>query len=183
MSSSTSMARSWVRAVLAGVVLVLLGTASACGGDEDKAPTTACGLIDAKLVSKLADGRDWTDVGTLYRDGKFRDGCTVLVSGDQILLVTMVDVRSKSDAAPARGTVVGERANAVKACPQSTQAPATEDRVTTVCLRDEELKYVEWNPRRLIRLTLDRTPAVTPTVDDAARVSADINKRADKLEK
>ena len=162
MASSGPGAPVRARGVLAAVLLVVLVVAGGCGKDEEE-QGEACGMIDRDLVTKLADGREWRDFGVLYRDGRFTDGCTVLVSGDQLLVVTLIDFRDESDAASARTTVLEERAAVVKSCPQDSQAPVTEDEVTTACLRDEELKYTEWNPRRLVRLTLDRTPAVTPS--------------------
>lgn len=166
--------------------LALLVVASGCAaglGEEDSESPAACGLIDRDLVSALADGRDWTDAGKLYRDGKVSDGCAVLVSGQQLLLVTLVDFSGSDHAASARQTLLAEPDAFQRTCPGTIPAPVTEDSVTSVCLSERKLDYNEWNPRRLVRLTIDRTPGVSLSADDAVRLSEDINRRADELEK
>ncbi len=174
----------WKRTTAAAIVLLMLQlVATACGKSEDEAPKAACGLIDRDLVSKLADGREWHDVGKLYHDGKFSDGCEVTSGGEQLLVVTWIDFRGSVDAMPARRTVLEERRALRRTCPRTTPAPVTEDSVTAVCLSERKLDYNEWNPRRLVRLTIFRLPGVSVSVDDAARMSDDLNSRADKLEK
>lgn len=75
-----------------------------------------------------------------------------------------------------------ERSRLLRTCPGSTPAPVTEDSVTTECLSAEKFYYVEWNPRRLVRLTIYRQPGLSLSRDDAVRISDDLNSRADKIE-
>jgi len=165
------------------VLLTLLMLAGACGKDDDKAPAEACGLIDRELVSKLADGREWHDFGKLYRGGRFTDGCEVISRDERLFMVVLIDFRGSVDALPARRTVLEERRALLRTCPGSKPAPVTEDSVTTGCDRAEKLYYVEWNPRRLVRLTIYRQPGLSVSQDDAVRITDDLNSRADKLEK
>jgi hypothetical protein len=165
------------------MVLVLLAGATACGKSDDEVPETACALIDRDLITKLADGREWHDVGTLYREGRFRDGCEVVSRSQPLLLITLIDFRGSVDAAPARQTLLKERQALLKSCPGTTPVPVTEDSVVTECLSERKLDYNEWNSRRLVRLTIFRQPGLSVTREDAVRISEDINKRADKIEK
>ena len=165
------------------VVLMLQVVATACGKGEDEAPKAACGLIDRDLVSQLADGREWHNFGTLYRDGRFTDGCEVISRHERLLLVVLIDFRGSVDALRARRTVLEERRRLLRTCPGSTPAPVTEHSVTTECLSDEKVYYVEWNPRRLVRLTIYRQPGLSVSRDDAVRITDDLNRRADELEK
>ncbi|MET0766559.1 MAG: hypothetical protein ABWY50_02840 [Aeromicrobium sp.] len=181
MMPSKPESRSWARAGLAAVALMLLTVTGGCGKDEEKEPADACGLIDPELVSDLADGRDWKDVGSLYSDGRFGDGCTVLVSGEQLLLVTLVDFGEAGNVDTAKQEVLKERDAYARTCPDTTQPPVTDDSVTSVCLSERKLDYNEWNPRRLVRVTIEQTPGVSLSEDDGARVSDDINERADEL--
>jgi len=182
MLRSRSGTRSRVRGGMAAVLLLLLLATTACAKEEEKEPAEACGLIDPELVTELADGRDWNDVGTLYRDGKFTDGCAVVVSGEQLLLITLSEFDSEERAASAKQTLTAQRQRFEQTCPDTTQPPVTDDRVTAACLTEQKLDYDEWNPQRLVRLTIDQTPGVTLSADDGARIMEDLNKNADKLE-
>ncbi len=175
--------RLFARTGLVAAVLVLFMAATACGKEDDKEPSSACGLIDADLITELADDRDWHDVGKLYRDGKFTDGCEVVVSGQPLLIVTLIDFDREEQAASAKQTLTTQRENSERTCPETTQPPLTEDSVTAACLSEQKLDYDEWNPRRLVRLTIDQTPGVTLSTDDAAGIMEDLNQRADKLDK
>ncbi len=183
MTPSTPATRSWARGGLVAVALLVLTVAGACGKDEQKEPAAACGLIDPELVSDLADGRDWKAVGSLYRDGRFGEGCTILVSGEQLLLISLVDFGEAGNADSARQQVLAERDAYARTCPGTTPASVTEESVTSVCLGERKLDYNESNSRRLVRVTIDRTPGVSLSTDDAARISEDINERADELSK
>jgi hypothetical protein len=174
--------RPFARRVLVAVVLLLLAVANGCGKSEEKAPGAACDLIDRDLISELADGREWHDVGSLYFDGRFRDGCDVVSQNKPLLVVTLVDFRGSVDADPARETLLEERRALQRTCPGTAQVPVTEDTVTAECLSERKLDYNEWNPRRLVRLTIFRQPGLSVSRDVAVRISDDLNRRADKIE-
>jgi hypothetical protein len=106
----------------------------------------------------------------------------VLVADDQFLLVTLVDFRGPGNAAEARRTVLQERRALQRTCPQILSPQVTEDNVTTACDRERKIDYTAWNPRRLVRVTLDHSPRSSVSMDDADRLSEQINQRCDELE-
>lgn len=169
----------------AAAVALVAGTSlfTGCGKDEKPEAELVCDLINPALVDQIADGRRWRAVGSLYYDGRFRDSCTVLASGDQLLTVTLFDYhdREASVGQEARAQVVSERTVLAKSCPQTTQAPVSDDQATSECVSEDKIRYASVNPNRLVRVSLAREFDVVATTAAVAKVAASINANADKI--
>lgn len=165
-----------VVALVAGITLL-----TGCGADEKPADELACDLIDPAVVDQVAEGREWHAVGSLYFDGRFSDGCTILSLGEQLLTITLIDFHPPNYQEPARSMVLGEATHLAKDCPQTTQAPASADQATSQCVYEDKIRYAVMNPKRLVRVTLHRLPESVPTTAAVAKVAASINKNADKI--
>lgn len=133
-----------------------------CGTTEKSADQLACGLLNPAVVDEIADGRSWTAVGKLYRDGQFRDGRTVCGLG----------------ASPgARGTNrVGPQV--------SPDGPGRRHRRPghERCVCEKQVDCAVWNPNRLVRVTLARRFGVVATTYAVAQVAASVNANADKID-
>lgn len=162
--------------------LLLTAALTGCGGDDtQESDNRACGLIDRDLVTKVAGTDGWRDVGTLYDGTRLGDGCTITVSGRQVVVISLVDFEERSAATTSRRELVAQRDALERTCAGSDQAAPTDDEVTAVCATQEKVTYAAWNPQRLVRVTADRGPGREVTTEDVEAISADINRRADDL--
>jgi hypothetical protein len=168
-----------VAAALAAGTSLLTG----CGTADEPEAKLVCGLVNPDLVDKVADGRRWREVGTLYHDGRFGDGCTVLASSEQLLTITLFNFRDRGAtvAESVRAQVLEERTNLTRTCTRTAQAPITADQVSAACVREDKIRYAVANPHRLVRVSLARRFGVVPTTAAVERMAASINANADKV--